>query len=148
MRRITEIIVHCAATKPSMDIGVREIDEWHRARGWMCIGYHYVIRRDGTVQKGRPEDMQGAHCSGHNKNSIGVCLVGGIDDAGQPDDNFTLAQRSALQAVLEDLTSRCPEALIYPHRYFNKAKACPSFDVSTFLRLVGLDGKDGTRQKG
>lgn len=142
MRRITEIILHCAATKPGMDIGVMEIDQWHRERGFDCVGYHYIIRRDGTLENGRPEGSIGAHCKGHNAISLGVCLAGGIDDAGRPEDNFSLSQRQALQVLLYDLTERYPEAKIYPHSAFAN-KACPCFDVSSFLRLIGLEARDG-----
>ena len=78
MRKINEIILHCSATPASMDIGAKEIRDWHvNGNHWRDIGYHWVIRRDGTVEKGRPEYQVGAHCLNHNANSIGVCMVGG-----------------------------------------------------------------------
>jgi N-acetylmuramoyl-L-alanine amidase len=90
IRKKTDLlVVHCAATKASMDIGAKEIRRWHKDRGWDDIGYHYVIRRNGDVEIGRPENAVGAHVAGKNSTSVGICLVGGIDDAGKPKANFT-----------------------------------------------------------
>ncbi|WGL32416.1 endolysin [Escherichia phage PGX1] len=72
------IFVHCSATKPNMNWGVREIRQSHKERGFLDVGYHYIIKRDGTVEEGRDEMAVGSHVKGHNHNSIGVCLVGGI----------------------------------------------------------------------
>lgn len=77
MRKITEIIIHCAATPEGKDFTVQDIDRWHRQRGFKSIGYHFVIYRDGSIHKGRPLDQIGAHCTGHNANSIGICYIGG-----------------------------------------------------------------------
>ena len=77
MREIDAIVIHCSYTPPSMDIGVREIYDWHvNDNGWKDIGYHYVIRRNGNIEIGRPEHTPGAHVAGHNHNTIGLCLVG------------------------------------------------------------------------
>ena len=131
-RIINEIIVHCAATKPSMDIGVEEIYGWHvDGNGWSDIGYHWVIRRDGTVEEGRPEDCAGAHAKGHNNTSIGICLVGGIDEAGDADANFTLAQYTALSKAIDAARMRHPIKKLSGHRDY-ASKACPSFDVQAF----------------
>ena len=131
-RIVNEIIVHCAATKPSMDIGAEEIRGWHvEGNGWSDIGYHWVIRRDGTIEAGRPEDISGAHCKDHNSGSIGVCLVGGIDEAGDADANFTMAQYTSLKEVLNDIRMRNTITKLSGHRdYANKA--CPSFDVNAW----------------
>ena len=74
------IVIHCSQTKPSMDIGAKEIDRWHRERGWLKIGYHKVITRKGEVQNGRGIDEIGAHVRDHNHHSIGICLVGGCTE--------------------------------------------------------------------
>lgn len=130
MRRIDYIAVHCAATKPSMDIGASEIRKWHRDRGWSDIGYHYVIRRDGSLEEGRPLERAGAHVKNYNTHSIGVCMVGGIDDAGNPENNFTDEQFDTLRMLLHHLHAQYPEAEILGHRDFPRvAKACPCFDV-------------------
>jgi hypothetical protein len=78
------IVVHCSATGPAADIGVAQITQWHKQRGFDTVGYHYVIRRNGTLETGRRESEIGAHVRGHNANSIGVCLAGGVDAKGKP----------------------------------------------------------------
>jgi N-acetylmuramoyl-L-alanine amidase len=113
-----------------MDIGVDEIRQWHKAKKWDDVGYHYVIRRDGVVQAGRSLDFQGAHVQGHNHESIGLCLVGGINPAGVPDANFTAAQYASLESLVKLLLPRYPGAVVRGHRDFpGVTKACPSFDV-------------------
>ena len=129
MRHIREIIVHCTATKAGQHFCAADIDRWHRARGFRCIGYHYVVLIDGTVEPGRPESDVGAHCLHHNSFSIGVVYVGGLDAAGRPADTRTPAQRAALLHLLRRLRSRFPEAAIRSHRDF-AAKACPCFDAT------------------
>lgn len=85
-------VSHCAATKPDMDIGAAEITRWHKAKGYFTIGYHYVIRRNGKIENGRPIEQPGAHAQGHNAESIGICMAGGIDENGKPQCNYTAAQ--------------------------------------------------------
>lgn len=132
MRKIDTIIIHCAATKPGMDIGAKEIDNWHRAKGYFGIGYHYVIRRNGEVELGRPLDKAGAHAKGHNETSIGVCLVGGIDDRGNPENNFTPEQWAELAKLVTDLQGRFGALKVIGHNEV-AAKACPSFNVQKWL---------------
>jgi N-acetylmuramoyl-L-alanine amidase len=133
VRPIEHIIIHCAATKPGMDIGAAEIRKWHvDGNRWNDIGYHYVIRRSGDVEAGRSEHIAGAHVAGHNADSIGVCLVGGIDDKGRPDANFTRAQWAALEHLVKQLLVRYPGATVSGHRDWTDAKACPSFDVRSW----------------
>lgn len=127
------IVVHCAATKPTMDIGLREIRQWHRERGWLDIGYHFVIRRDGTVETGRPQDTIGAHVENHNYESVGVCMAGGIDAKGKPENNFTAEQFESLRTLLDKLKVDYPSAKIVGHRDLDSKKACPSFDVASWL---------------
>jgi N-acetylmuramoyl-L-alanine amidase len=129
-RKISEIIVHCSATPAGRDVRAADINAWHKTRGFRCIGYHYVIKLDGTVERGRSESTIGAHCLGHNVNSIGVCYVGGCDADMSPCDTRTDAQKQSLLALLADLRRRYPDAKIYGHRDF-AAKACPSFDATT-----------------
>ena len=138
-RKSTEFIaIHSAATKASMDIGAREIGSWHRERGWLGIGYHFVIKRDGTVEEGRPHDTVGAHVSGHNHNSLGICMAGGIDDKGKPENNFTDAQFHALKVLLAGLTNLYPEAKVQGHGEFSgTATACPSFKASEWYAREG-----------
>tara|TARA_R110000851_G_scaffold10828_1_gene38541 strand:+ start:820 stop:1227 length:408 start_codon:yes stop_codon:yes gene_type:complete len=126
------IVVHCAATPPDMDIGADEIRKWHTDKGWSDIGYHYVIRRSGDVETGRPESVKGAHTYGYNTNSLGVCMVGGVNAKGKPDANFTANQYAALERTLHSLTAKYPDAKVAGHRDFDSGKACPSFDVNAF----------------
>lgn len=130
MRRITEIIVHCSATPEGKDFTVADITRWHKARKFVTIGYHYVIYRNGEVHNGRPERQVGAHCTGHNSYSIGVCYIGGVAKDGKtPKDTRTSAQKLALERLLKHLKERFPKAAIHGHRDF-AAKACPSFDAT------------------
>lgn len=130
MRKINLIIIHCTATIEGRDYTVSTIDSWHRQRGFDCIGYHYVIYRDGTVHTGRSICKVGAHCKGYNANSIGVCYVGGVGKDGNPKDTRTPQQRDALVNLLMRLKRQFPNAVIRGHRDF-AAKACPSFDATT-----------------
>lgn len=128
-RNITEIIVHCTATPAGKDYTVTDIKAWHLLRGFSDIGYHYVIYRDGSIHDGRKVTIAGAHCTGHNTNSIGVCYVGGLGRDGKtPKDTRTYQQRVALEQLLTQLRALYPKAKIYGHRDFAN-KACPSFNA-------------------
>ena len=128
-RYINEIIVHCSATAEGKDFTVADIKKWHLARGFSDIGYHYVIYRDGSINKGRDESKIGAHCTGHNSHSIGVCYIGGCASDGKtPKDTRTAAQKIALVQLLKELRVKYPNAKIYPHYKFAN-KACPSFNA-------------------
>lgn len=129
-RRINEIIVHCTATPEGRDYTVADIRQMHKAQGWVDIGYHYLIYRDGSIHEGRNVDLVGAHCQGHNAQSIGVCYVGGVARDGKtPKDTRTAAQKDALVHLLMQLVCLYPDATIRGHRDF-AAKACPSFDAT------------------
>ena len=128
MRPINKIILHCSATKEGKNFTVKDIDEWHRQRGFKCIGYHYVIYLDGTVHKGRDESEVGAHCSGHNSFSIGICYIGGLDANGKPKDTRTDKQKAAIKSLVAELKLKYPDATIHGHNEFAN-KACPCFDV-------------------
>lgn len=130
MRDIELLIVHCSAVRPSQTSSAAQIAAWHRAQGWLDIGYHYVIRRDGTVEKGRPEHLTGAHCHGHNLHSIGICYEGGLDEHGTPADTRTPQQKTALFTLLRELKTRYPHAKIFGHYHLDPTKACPCFDAA------------------
>ncbi len=131
MRKRTDyIVVHCSATPASMDVDAKLIDRWHRQKGWLKIGYHFVIKRDGTVESGRKLDEAGAHVYGHNQHSIGICMVGGMtEDMRYPEDNFTAAQWASLKALLVEMKGLYPNADVLGHRDLDPNKACPSFDM-------------------
>jgi N-acetylmuramoyl-L-alanine amidase len=135
------IAIHCAATRPSQDIGAKEIDRMHRQRQFICIGYHYVIRRNGKIEEGRPVDQIGAHVANYNSVSIGICMVGGVSekDVSVPENNFTPAQFATLKSLLLDLRKKYPKAKIQGHQEFPRVnKACPSFKVQPWLKSVGI----------
>lgn len=148
MRKITAIVIHCSATRanvdenitlPGEDIGAREIDSWHRQRGFSGIGYHYVIRRDGRVEMGRPLAQAGAHVAGHNSTTIGICLVGGVDAKNKAENNFEPKQWAALKKLVGELKRDYPGAEIKGHRDFPKvAKDCPCFDARAWAKSEGL----------
>lgn len=130
MRSLDEIIVHCSATKAGRNVGAKEIDRWHKARGFKCIGYHFVVKLDGTIEAGRSISEIGAHCKGKNSHSIGIVYVGGIDENGKPADTRTNVQKVALRALLQTLCILYPSIIkIAGHRNY-AAKACPCFDAS------------------
>ncbi|MDE5785552.1 MAG: N-acetylmuramoyl-L-alanine amidase [Duncaniella sp.] len=130
MRKINKIIIHCSATAEGRDYTVAQIREWHvKGNGWRDIGYHYVIYRDGSVHTGRPLEQTGAHTSGHNANSIGICYIGGYAaDSKTPKDTRTEAQRIALRRLVKELQEKYPGATVHGHNEFAN-KACPCFDV-------------------
>lgn len=116
-----------------MNIGVREIREWHKDRGWSDIGYHYVIRRSGNIELGRSLNRQGAHVFGHNHNSVGICLIGGVDEDGEPQNNYTNDQLMMLRLLIDGLKSQFKKAKVLGHRDFpGVAKDCPCFDVGAW----------------
>jgi N-acetylmuramoyl-L-alanine amidase len=147
MREITDIIVHCSFTKPrenqSPRIGVAEIRRWHtdpkpKGRGWRDIGYHYVIKRDGTLQLGRPISQTGAHVRGHNLTSIGICLVGGMDKrTGKAVDDYTDEQWQTLTMVVGGLTNQFHGSKVSGHNDWTNAKTCPNFDVKLWWKTIG-----------
>lgn len=134
-RNITEIIVHCSATPEGEDYTVADIRKMHLARGFSDVGYHWIIYRDGSINKGRDESISGAHCAGHNSNSIGVCYIGGCPPRTDPKwmnkgkDTRTPQQKESLLKKLKELKSKYPKAKIHSHKDFAN-KACPSFDAT------------------
>ena len=135
MRQISFIIVHCSAVRPGQQSSAADINKWHKQRKdrhgnhWKGIGYHFVVRRDGSIEPGRPIEEVGAHCDGHNKHSIGICYEGGLDEAGRKVDTRTPEQILALRKKLEELHRQFPKALIVGHRDLNPTKKCPCFDA-------------------
>lgn len=154
MRRRTDyIVVHCSATGPSSDIGIDEIRDWHTrskedgGNGWSDVGYHAVIRRNGQLEFGRHFDVAGAHVKGQNYRSVGICMVGGLDQEGQPENNFTQPQFTSLKIVLAMMRRAYPSAVIVGHRDLSPdldgdgvvekhewVKDCPCFDVQKWVK--------------
>ena len=147
MRNIDSIIVHCSATKAGQDFTATDIDRWHRERGFNGIGYHYVIRLDGKLEKGRDVALPGAHCKGWNEQSIAICYIGGLDGNGRPADTRTNAQKRVLYQIIMDLQREYNILQVLGHRDtspdlngdgviepYEYVKGCPCFDVKEFLR--------------
>lgn len=130
MRKIDYIVVHSSASPEGREDTVEDIHRWHKARGFKDIGYHFIIELDGIVFEGRPISQQGAHVKGFNKNSIGVCYIGGTsnDRDRKPKDTRTPEQKPSLRKLLSDLKDMFPNAKIVGHRDLT-ATACPSFDA-------------------
>lgn len=132
---VSHIVIHCSATPAKQNIGAKEITRWHREQGWLTIGYHFVIRRDGTVEKGRDVSQIGAHAAGWNHRSLGICLVGGLDKNGKPEDNFTDDQYAALAELLLKLQPEYQKATVLGHRDLHGVKKdCPCFDVRAWAK--------------
>ena len=128
---IKEIIIHCSDTPEGRPDTAADIHRWHKEKGWDGIGYHYVICVDGKLEHGRPEYWTGAHAGGHNKDSIGVCLIGRGDFS---DDQWT-----ALETLIKKKIKECPDVDIIGHSEISY-KSCPGFDVQEWLVKTKLKG--------
>jgi N-acetyl-anhydromuramyl-L-alanine amidase AmpD len=151
MRPISEIIVHCTATRPEWMAGrptsekVAEVRRWHmHDNGWKDIGYHFLIDRDGTVAKGRPIEQVGAHTMGHNVGTVGIALVGGHGSVANDkfSENFTELQDAALHALIMKLKAIYKISKVNGHNFYAR-KACPGFDVPGWLGKVSSANMNG-----
>ena len=143
MRTITLIILHCSATREGQSFGFEDCRRDHiRHRGFRDIGYHYYITRDGTVHRGRPLELVGAHCRNHNRHSIGICYEGGLDAEGRAKDTRTEAQKISLSALVGELKERFPQALVVGHRELDPGKECPCFEMNKLRKCLEFYKKD------
>ena len=158
MRPISEIVIHCTATRKDWWNGrttsakVEEVRRWHKDdQGWSDIGYHYLIDRDGTLATGRPLERVGAHVKGHNTGTIGVSLFGGHGSAATDGfaEHFTPAQDRALRDLIAQLRRHFPAIVKISGHNEYAAKGCPGFTVSHWLvepaPPVRLDVKPATK---
>jgi len=129
MREVNKIIIHCSATPEGRNVLTETIRGWHLDKGWKDIGYHYVIHLDGSIHKGRLDNVIGAHTSGHNRNSIGICYVGGCDLKMKAKDTRTPQQKESLINLINELKKTHKTVVVHGHRDFAN-KACPSFDAT------------------
>ena len=150
MRTINLIVVHCSATQGNRMLSPEALDLMHRRRGFNGTGYHYYIRKDGTVHLTRPVERIGAHVKGFNANSIGICYEGGLDCRGRPADTRTPEQRAALRLLVHQLLEKFPDCRVCGHRDLSEdlngdgtispdewIKQCPSFNaISEYKELV------------
>lgn len=137
MRAIKQIILHCSANSVTCKMRAADIKKYHvQVNKWSDIGYHYVIPTDGVVEQGRPVEQVGAHCSGQNSDSIGICYVGGLASDGKtPQDTRTKAQKEALRALVRTLLYKykLTPAQVHCHNEYS-SKACPSFKIEDFRK--------------
>lgn len=133
-------MVHCSdTTEGQQGVDATQIRRWHiQERGWKDIGYHFVIKRDGTLQSGRPEWALGAGVEGHNWYTMHVCLVGGRDTNRDPKDDFTPEQFDALAVLITSLRIRYPLEVKGHTDFPGVTKLCPAFDLAAFLKERGL----------
>ena len=115
--KTTEIIVHHSAAK---SCSADDVHRWHLENGWAGIGYHFFVRKNGKVYRGRPEDVMGAQASGHNDTGIGVCFEGDY----MVEQTMPEAQYKAGQELLAYLHKRYPSATIKRHKDVNSTD-CP-----------------------
>lgn len=140
MRKINLIVIHCSATRADRNFTVESLEACHKARGFRTIGYHFYITKDGTIYPCRPEEQPGAHAKGYNARSIGICYEGGLDKYGKPADTRTEPQKLSMAELLRCLRADYPDAEILGHRDLpGVRKACPCFDVGTWLHTVNLN---------
>lgn len=129
MREINKIVIHVTDSDDSLDIGFREINRWHKERGWLSpsgisCGYHYVIRRSGQIEQGRPLEEAGAHVKGHNSDSIGIVWVGRKDAA----DAQIISLLSLTRAMMDQYS--IPVDAVYGHFELDPNKTCPNLDMN------------------
>jgi N-acetylmuramoyl-L-alanine amidase len=135
MRDISKIILHCSATPEGRDVKVDDIRRWHLANGWDDIGYHFCIYADGSIHRGRDLDKSGAHTYGHNRNSIGICYIGGVDKDMNPTDTMTEMQDIAVIELVKSLRLIFGKLSLHGHNEFS-SKSCPSFDVQDKYKFL------------
>lgn len=139
-KRTNWLVLHCSATRAIQDVGVSDIRRWHKGQGWADIGYHFVIRRSGKVEQGRAVDAIGSHVKGHNADSVGICLAGGLNnETFKPENNYTPQQWESLRNLLKMLLRKYPKAKVLGHRDFpNVSKACPCFAAKPWAKKNGF----------
>lgn len=139
MRQIDYIVLHCTGG-PQKQATSEIKNYWKYKLGWSNPGYHYIIDADGSYEKLHPIESPSNGVAGHNKNSIHISYKGGVDAKGNAADNRTSAQKATQIALIKKLRPYVPKAKIRGHRDFKGVtKACPSFDVITWCKSVGID---------
>ena len=160
MRIINLIVVHCTATQGNRTLSLEALDLMHRRRGFNGTGYHYYIRKDGTVHLTRPVERIGAHAKGFNASSIGICYEGGLDCRGRPADTRTPEQRATLRLLIHQLLEVFPSCRVCGHRDLSPdrngngeiepeewMKACPRFDAEQEFKEFAAEDTEETQSK-
>ena len=138
------LVLHCSATKCNKDYRVEQLRRDHRSRGFYDVGYHFYVRKDGTMTQHRFLLEVGAHARPYNRCSIGICYEGGLDELGRPANTLTAAQKQRIADLLTILHRLFPKAKVVGHRDLpgTTPKACPGFDAEAvfgFERLARLE---------
>ena len=147
-RTMDTIVIHCSATKEGKDYSIEDIKKWHLQRGFKDVGYHFVIKLDGTIEIGRPLNKIGAHVANHNTNTIGICYIGGLSKNNKAKDTRAEEQKESLLNLITILKSFIPIKEIKGHRDYSKdlnnngiiesnefMKDCPCFDVQKEYKI-------------
>jgi len=136
MRKVTHLVLHCTAT--AQNTSVENIKKyWKENLGWKSPGYHKIIEPQGSVVVLADDEQICNGVKGHNSTSIHVSYIGGVNGS-KPVDNRTASQREAMIALVRYYRSKYPGIIVCGHRDFpGVAKACPSFDVKTWLSDIG-----------
>lgn len=129
MRKINLLVLHCSATRENQVYTPEQLERDHKARGFVCAGYNFYVRRTGEVISMRPIEQIPAHTRGYNRNSIGICYEGGLDSEGKPEDTRTTEQKKSLRILLLMLLGHYPGSRICGHRDLGAPKACPCFNA-------------------
>lgn len=138
MMPIRWLTIHCAATPEGRNVSAEQVEQWDRAR-FNQPSYHWIVELNGNIHRSLEDGVKGAHVANHNTGNIGVCYVGGCDEHMQPKDTRTQAQKAALLALVRDYKRKYPDIQVLGHRDWpHVAKACPSFDVASWLKGAGL----------
>ena len=125
------LVLHCSATRCDADYPPEQLLRDHKARGFRTIGYHFYVRKDGSLSQHRKLLEVGAHCRPYNRCSIGICYEGGLDEEGRPANTLTEPQFQTLTELFELLVVLFPDAMIMGHRDMRSStpKECPCLDT-------------------
>jgi N-acetyl-anhydromuramyl-L-alanine amidase AmpD len=128
------LTIHCAATPGGRHVDAATITAWDKAK-FGQTSYHWVVELDGKAVQTLKDDQKGAHVGGANTGNIGVCYVGGCDKAMNPKDTRTAEQKAKLLEIVHTYQARYPGLVVRGHRDWpGVKKACPSFDVTSWLK--------------
>ena len=132
------IVVHCSKTSETEDIGVNELRAQAIEDGWSDVGYHFVIKRDGTVEEGRGIDTVGGHLFGWDSVCLGICLIGDIGPniGGESTTNYTEAQTRSLIELLVKLREKYVSAICSPFDFPGVTDSSPYFDVKEWVKTI------------
>jgi len=127
-RKIHRVFIHCSASDHQHHDNIQTIKDWHLARGFSDVGYHFFIQKDGTLEYGRDSETTPAAQKGHNRNTLAICMHG-LKEA-----NFTQAQFDTLNALAVQIDHNYENISFHGHCEVS-SKACPVFNYQKVLHL-------------